>query len=321
METIISYLNNLFANLPNTARVKRIKNELAVSMEEKYQELKRQGKSENEAIGIVISEFGNINELIDELGLKTENNKLVVDKDEIKAYQLTKKKSGLFIAFGVMLCLMGVISLLLSIQLVNDKIIFANVKENYVNIIGIIPLFVLISIAVALFIFSESFMSKYRVLEKGVSLPYSLNQELQEEYQRFQTKFTISLVVGVVICLISVATMIVNVVVVELNALYAVSIMLAMISIAIWLFIYFGSIKEGYDYLGVTPEGKERKKINKKAEKIISTVASIIWPLTVVVYLILGFGFDKWQIGWIVFPIVAILFGAFSGAIKNYYKD
>ena len=82
METTISYLNNLFANLPNTARVKRIKNELAVSMEEKYQELKRQGKSEMKRL-VQDFEFGNINELIDELGLKTEN-KLVVDKDEIK---------------------------------------------------------------------------------------------------------------------------------------------------------------------------------------------------------------------------------------------
>ena len=47
----------------------------------------------------MISEFGNINELIDELGLKTENNKLVVDKDEIKAYQLTKKKKWVVYCF------------------------------------------------------------------------------------------------------------------------------------------------------------------------------------------------------------------------------
>ena len=39
------------------------------TMEDKYEELKMEGKSENEAIGIVISEFGNIDELIDELGL------------------------------------------------------------------------------------------------------------------------------------------------------------------------------------------------------------------------------------------------------------
>ena len=61
-------------------------------MEEKYRELKRSGKSENEAIGIVISEFGNINELIDELGITTDNNKLIVDKDEVQAYQKRKEK-------------------------------------------------------------------------------------------------------------------------------------------------------------------------------------------------------------------------------------
>ena len=41
-------------------------------MEDKYVELKAEGKSENEAIGIVISEFGNMEELIRELGIRGE---------------------------------------------------------------------------------------------------------------------------------------------------------------------------------------------------------------------------------------------------------
>ncbi|KAA2299884.1 hypothetical protein FY526_27475, partial [Clostridioides difficile] len=63
METIMVYLENMFAGLPKTPEVEHLKQELLSGMEDKYLELKREGKSENEAIGIVISEFGNIEEL------------------------------------------------------------------------------------------------------------------------------------------------------------------------------------------------------------------------------------------------------------------
>ena len=51
-------------------------------MEDKYNELKSEGKSENEAIGIVISEFGNIDELINELDI----NQILIPKSEELTY-------------------------------------------------------------------------------------------------------------------------------------------------------------------------------------------------------------------------------------------
>lgn len=69
METIKNYLESMFLNLPNTPEVYRAKSELLQMMEDKYTELKEEGKSENEAIGIVISEFGNLDELAADLGI------------------------------------------------------------------------------------------------------------------------------------------------------------------------------------------------------------------------------------------------------------
>ena len=64
METIKNYLETMFSQLPNTSEVIKAKNELGQIMEDKYQELLNEGKTENEAVGIVISEFGNLDELI-----------------------------------------------------------------------------------------------------------------------------------------------------------------------------------------------------------------------------------------------------------------
>ena len=56
METIRNYLENMFLNLPRTSEVMKAKMELGQMMEDKYNELIASGKSDNEAVGIVISE-------------------------------------------------------------------------------------------------------------------------------------------------------------------------------------------------------------------------------------------------------------------------
>ena len=68
METIRNYLDSMFRGLPDTTETRRAKAELLAMMEDKYQELKAEGKTENEAIGTVIAEFGNMEELKDNLG-------------------------------------------------------------------------------------------------------------------------------------------------------------------------------------------------------------------------------------------------------------
>lgn len=101
METIKNYLETMFAKLPNTSEVINAKRELGQMMEDKYNELIADGKSENEAVGTVISEFGNLEELADELGLKKEfnqsqqttfeQNRRILTMDEVKSYLVTNE--------------------------------------------------------------------------------------------------------------------------------------------------------------------------------------------------------------------------------------
>lgn len=116
METIIVYLDNMFAGLSKTPELEHLKQELLSGMEEKYLELKREGKSENEAIGIVISEFGNIEELTAELGIHpvgAEHAVPVLTEEEVYAYTAVRRSSGLWTGLGVFLCASGVALLFL----------------------------------------------------------------------------------------------------------------------------------------------------------------------------------------------------------------
>lgn len=63
METIRNYIDTVFLSWPQDEATQRIKSNLLEIVEDKYQELIEQGKSEHEAIGQVISELGNVEEL------------------------------------------------------------------------------------------------------------------------------------------------------------------------------------------------------------------------------------------------------------------
>lgn len=69
MEALKEFLDNMFRGVDETNEVLRAKAELLQMMEDKYEMLLADGKNENEAVGIVISEFGNFQEIADELGI------------------------------------------------------------------------------------------------------------------------------------------------------------------------------------------------------------------------------------------------------------
>ena len=108
METIRNYLETMFLNLPGTPEVMRAKMELGQMMEDKYNELIAEGKMDNEATGIVISEFGNLEELAEELGILDYMKKGNFEKREtvtmetVRSFIAEKTRSSVRMAIGVL---------------------------------------------------------------------------------------------------------------------------------------------------------------------------------------------------------------------------
>jgi VIT1/CCC1 family predicted Fe2+/Mn2+ transporter len=69
MDQIKSYVDAMFEELPKTGAVAEMKQNILENMQERYNELLSEGKSKNEALGAVISQFGNIDEVKKELGI------------------------------------------------------------------------------------------------------------------------------------------------------------------------------------------------------------------------------------------------------------
>ena len=69
MDTIETFLDNMFAPYPATPRLIEARSELRAMMEDAYNDAIAHGKTHNEAVGQVITDFGNLHELAPVLGI------------------------------------------------------------------------------------------------------------------------------------------------------------------------------------------------------------------------------------------------------------
>ena len=312
MDTIRNYLDNIFANLPKTGKVIELKNNILSNMEDKYNELKHQGKTENEAIGIVISEFGNIDELVSELGISMDSeipSQPLVTTEEVEEYLKVKKVMGIQIGIGTFLCILAPAILNLLSVLVENGVIFTSLNEDIAYIPGLVTLFVLIATAVGIFIFSGMNFERYKFMEEGIQLPLGVAADLKKRHEAFSPTFYLCVIVGVCLCIISPVSLFLSSMISEEATEYGVSILFLIIASAVFLFISAGTVRESYEKLLQIGDYTPKKK---KEDKVIGAVAAFVWPLAVVVFLFCGFVYNLWYIAWIIFPITGILFGMFS---------
>lgn len=69
MDAIETFLEAMFSPYPTTARLTEARSELRAMMEDAYNDAITQGKTHNEAVGQVITDFGNLEELAPVLGI------------------------------------------------------------------------------------------------------------------------------------------------------------------------------------------------------------------------------------------------------------
>ncbi|MGP4038560.1 permease prefix domain 1-containing protein [Gracilibacillus sp. D59] len=316
MDTIINYLDNMFSSLPKSPEMRQLRDELLANMEDKYHELKQGGKTENEAVGIVISEFGNIDEIIEEFGISLEEDrrsKPLLTEAEVEEYLNTNRTTGKLIGIGATLCILGAAMLVLLLGIIENG--FINISTETGTYVGLIFLLLCVAIAVGLFIYAAMKLEKYKSIsfEGDFDLSIGLKDKVRAKKDAFQPTYMAVMIIGVVLIIFSPAVLFTMIAFNEQAANFGVCIMLVLVSIAVYLFVYFGNVYAAYEKL---LKGKSQRKKAKEEEgdRIIGAVASIIWPLAVIVFLISGLVYGQWQINWIVFPVTGLLFAMFSGA-------
>ena len=196
METIRNYLSTMFAGLPDTPEVRKAYEELAAMMEDKYTELIAEGCGENEAVGTVISEFGNLEELAQTLGIEEYMGEArqnsarqseertavdpipedheqfrVISAGEVCDYLGVGNFAAMLKCFGIFLCITSVTGPIL-LDIPGD-----NWLSGAVQSFGIALLFVFIAAAVACFLISGAYNKPWKFID---SEPLELDREAEE---------------------------------------------------------------------------------------------------------------------------------------------
>lgn len=317
METIKTYLENMFMHLPKNREALHAKEELLNMMEDKYLELKNEGKTENEAVGIVISEFGNLNEVAEELGLSQmmkdaseKPDKKVLNTDTVRDFIENRNRASYKVAIGVLLAIWSPILLILLSSTDNTRLMGI---ENGGLALGLIVLFIMAAMAVGLFIMSSVEFGRYDLdKNEDFMLDYQADSFLRTEEDRNRMSIATRITIGVVLCIVSVIPLIILGVldVREDLLILSVGLMILMVGAAVVLFVTAGMKKASIDILLKKGEYTlEARNRNRKSE----TIGNVYWPIIVIIYLYWSFTSGNWGFTWIIWPLAGLLFAAIVG--------
>lgn len=200
MEAIRNYLEVMFASLPGTPQVQKAKEELWQMMEDKYTELLGEGLGEDQAVSVVISEFGNLEELKQTLGLDRDLAP-AADKrgqdltlEEVQEYLKHRFWKGIFVGLGVLL-----------IILMPVPPILASGGGSGFFFLGPAGFFLLLAAGVGCMMYGGSVKRGGAFLHKtGTNLEGPAMEYVKEQREEMQTVLTLCRIAGVVLCIISV---------------------------------------------------------------------------------------------------------------------
>lgn len=320
MEAIQAYIDNIFRSFPNTKEVLQTKETITTNMFDKYHELKQQGLSENEAIGKVISEFGNIDELIDELGIKPveQSDKVIMSLEKVKSYLSLTKKTSFLTALGVFLCILSAASVCLFNGLAESNIYRGFPDSDGDSMLSYLSLFVLICIAVVLFLYSGFLTKEYNFIQNGIELDYSTKQFLHTMQKENQASYTLSTIVGVVLCILSPVAYFITEQFINNDSSLPTVPMLLIVAFAVFLFVLFGGRNQPYKkLLSEASKTKEQRKI----EKLQGIICGIIMLIATSIFLIFGLGYGRWESAAIIYAISGILCGICCMILSMFTKD
>jgi len=292
MKKIRDYVEVMFQEFPKTKKINDVKANIIDAMESKYEDLIADGINEQEAVGIVIGQFGNIDELKEEFGMEVDENVEYLESDEIKKYLRFKDKFGKMIGLGVVMIILGAGGTTISYL------------SEFHESLSVYILLMIVAVAVLIFVLMGLENAKYEEID---SAKYRLEADelvfYQKEFERFTPGFNIAIGMGVLLCIFGASSTILMEDILKLSKDSFAFILFPCVALAVFLFIYMGIRYESYRVL-VTPDKVQKE--NKEEESDFGWIFGVTMPMAAMGFLFIGFVYGCWHPGWLIFPITAI---------------
>ena len=355
MDTIDTFLQAMFAPYPTTSRMTEAKAELRTMMEDAYADALSSGKTHNEAVGQVITDFGNLEELAPVLGIlpeirgtqadggtgslqdgapatdqerpagaPTADDYPVVTLPEAQQLAEARRRTGRLLGQGVALCVLAAIPLVLSDS---AYLLGLSLSENQATALGLTLTLVTAAWAVSLLIRRSQAFTGLRHLVQGrftqdpIVSAWAARLRVEHEGPRSR-----ALAIAVSLWIVSAVPLAGAGILSEEGANgrdytgLGVAPTLALVALGLLVLLpqnWAASTHSTLTEQGRRPGGDP----HDQGSGLIGVVAAVYWPLVMLAYLAWSFLADAWDRSWVVWPLAALAFGALaagSGAWEDY---
>lgn len=242
----------------------------------------------------------------------SESNIRTVSLEEANTFMDITQNMAAKVAAGVSLCILSPILLILLAGL-SDNEGGHLLPEAPAVAVGFTVLLTMIACATALFIWYSRKMEGFEYLEKEpVELAYGVTGIVKKRKKGYEPSHGLSLVIGVVLCILSAVPMLVLGVLDEegMLAIFGVIFCLTIISAGVFFLVRTCVIFGSFQKLLEEGDYRRDKKLADKRNEIVTTV---YWCTITAVYLGWSFHTMEWQRTWIIWPCAAVLFVAVLG--------
>lgn len=309
MKAIQQHIDFLFKDLPDTNELKRIKNDLYLNAVDRFNELRREGRTESEALGTVIIEMGDREDLLESMNYDQE-----ADLKEHSVHSLSEARhligsydfEGNKIGLGIFLILFGA-GLIVTLETFD------------LAGIGVIILLIFVAIAVGMFIHSglslEALEKSLQSSDRAFYLTDEDYEMAKEQYDLFKKESRFRIPLGVMLCIVSVLP-IVYFGVIENELLlqrYGVILLMVAVGIGVFQFVKYGMNETAYEkVLNLGEYSLEERQLKQQLEPI----SGVYWMTITVIYLAWSFLSADWHYTWIIWPIAAALWALITLIVK-----
>lgn len=245
--------------------------------------------------------------------------KVIWKREELEIYVNHLDRYSNVIGVAVVLCMLGVVNLIF-FGGKSDYEMFG-LETNVSIMVGLVGMFLLIGIAVAIFIVSDNSKSDFNIVEQNeVYIDNKLRESLIEIQQKYRAKYTAGITVGVVMCLFAAVPLIIGGLLEESdsNLISLVILLLLLVTIATYIFIRVSIKYDGYNKL---LNQQTRSKKGQEADEITEQVSTIYWAVVVGIYLGWSFFTSNWSLTWIVWPVSGVLYAIIPSIINLKMKN
>lgn len=237
----------------------------------------------------------------------------LVSMEDANQYIAHRKWASGRIALATVLCILSPICLFLLGGA--SEMPEVRMSDSFLVFCGLAVLFVMVAIAVAVFIYVGFKHSPYEFLEKeNFELAYGVSGMVRERQKTFRNTYIKGNIIATCLCILSPIVLLLGAF--TANSLLTVVFLCALlliVGLAVGIFVAVGVQWASMERL--LREGEFAPK-EKAESKLSSVIANVYWPLATAIYLVWSFLSGNWHITWILWPVAGILYGALMGVVK-----